>query len=77
MIFHFIIQIIFTLIGLLALSAAVGNWEWFFSTKSSRSIIRNGTRKTARFFYGSLGIILILMAVYFFIKTHEAYSSLS
>lgn len=75
MIFHFIIQGIFMLTGILSLLAAIGNWEWFFSTRNARSVpyFGNAPRKKVRLFYGSLGILLICLSVYFFIKTREAF----
>lgn len=75
MIFHFIIQGIFMLTGIVSLLAAVGNWEWFFSTRNARSLpyFGNAPRWKVRLFYGILGFLLMILSVYFFIKTREAF----
>ena len=40
MAFHFFLQALFFLSGLLCLLAAAADWEWFFTTESSRSFYR-------------------------------------
>lgn len=69
---QYIVQGIFALAGLVSLLAALLNWEWFFATRNARSIVRNTGRTRARFFYGILGIVLIGMAVFFYIATRNA-----
>ena len=42
------------------------------TTRNAQTIIRNVGRNRARLFYGILGIIIIGMAVFFFIETRKA-----
>jgi hypothetical protein len=65
---QYIVQIIFAVTGIIALSAAILNWDWFFNSQQARSIARFGGRRHARIFYGSLGVILLTMVIIFFIK---------
>ncbi len=61
--------------GVLSLLAAIGNWEWFFSTRNARSVPFFGTasRSRVRLFYGMLGLLLIALSAVFFLKTREAF----
>lgn len=69
---HLVVQGIFALAGITSLLAALLNWDWFFNTRNSQTIVRNVGRNRARLFYGVLGIIIFGMAVFFFIETHKA-----
>lgn len=69
---QYIVQGIFALAGITSLLAAIFNWDWFFTTRNAKSIIRNTGRKRARIFYGILGVIIIAMAAFFFIATRNA-----
>lgn len=66
---HYVIQGLFVIAGLVSILAAALNWDWFFNARNAQLIVRNVGRHRARLFYGILGVILIVMAVYFFIKT--------
>ncbi|MDR0961237.1 MAG: immunity 17 family protein [Mediterranea sp.] len=65
---HYLIQGIFLLAGLTALLAALGNWNWFFNSRNAAFIVNNVGRPRARLFYGVLGVILIVMAVFFYLQ---------
>ena len=69
MIIHYIIQGILAVTGLIAVMAALFNWDWFFTAQNTQFIVRNVGRKQARLFYGVLGVILIATAVFFFHET--------
>ncbi|MDD3040261.1 immunity 17 family protein [Bacteroides sp.] len=69
---QYIVQGIFVLAGMTSLLAALLNWNWFFTTRNAQSIVRNVGRNRARLFYGVLGIVLIGMAIFFFIETQKA-----
>lgn len=69
---QYIVQGIFALAGTVALLASLFNWEWFFSTRNAQSIVRGAGRRRARLFYALLGMLLIGMAVFFFIETRAA-----
>ena len=66
---HFIVQGIFAVAGLVALLAAICNWEWFFTARNTQSVIRAVGRQRARLFYGAVGILCIGMSIYFFLHT--------
>ena len=65
---QYIVQGIFALAGITSLL----NWNWFFTTRNAQTIVRNVGRGRARLFYGILGVIIIGMAVFFFIETRKA-----
>ena len=67
-----LVQGIFALAGITSLLASLLNWNWFFTTRNAQTIVRNVGRGRARLFYGILGVIIIGMAVFFFIETRKA-----
>lgn len=69
---QYVVQGIFVLAGITSLLAALLNWNWFFTTRNAQTIIRNVGRTRARLFYGVLGVIIICMAIFFFIETQKA-----
>ena len=69
---QYIIQTIFASTGIVALLAAVFNWDWFFTARNTQFIVQNVGRRQARWFYGILGSILIGMSVFFFVETSTA-----
>lgn len=69
---HYIVLGIFAVAGLVALLASTFNWNWFFNSRNARSIIQGMGRKRARILYGALGLILIGLALFFYIQTRNA-----
>ena len=67
---QYIVQAIFALAGITSLLASLLNW--FFTTRNAQTIVRNVGRGRARLFYGILGVIIIGMAVFFFVETRKA-----
>ena len=65
---HYIIQSLFVLVGLLALLAALFNWDWFFTAQNTRFIVANVGRGRARLFYAAIGILMIATGVFFFLS---------
>ena len=68
---HYLIQGIFVIVGLLAISAAIFDWDWFFQAQNTQLIVKNVGRKRARLFYAALGILMIATAVYFFLEIQK------
>lgn len=68
MLFHYIIQALFVLVGLLAILAAVFNWDWFFTAQNSQFIVKNVGRRQVRLFYAALGCLMIATGVFFFLS---------
>ena len=66
---QYIVQAIFALAGITSLLASLLNWNWFFTAQNAQLIVRNVGRGRARLFYGLLGVIMIGMAVFFFLNT--------
>ena len=66
------VQGISALAGIVSLLASLLNWDWFFTTRNAQTIVRNVGRNRARLFYGILGIIIIGMAIFFFVETRKA-----
>lgn len=69
---QYIIQGIFALTGIIALLAALMDWNWFFTARNTQFIVQNVGRRQARWFYGVLGLILICTAVFFYLNTPAA-----
>ena len=69
---HYLIQAIFVLTGLLAILAALFNWDWFFTAQNSQFIVNNVGRTRARIFYAVLGGLMIATGVYFFLEVQGA-----
>lgn len=65
---HYFIQGIFAVIGILAILAAIFNWDWFFTAQNTQFIVNNVGRKRARLFYALLGLLMIATACYFFME---------
>lgn len=68
MVTHYIIQGIFVLVGLLALLAALFNWDWFFTAHNTQFIVVNTGRNRARLFYAAIGLLMIATGVFFFLS---------
>ena len=71
MILHNVVQAIFLLAGTISLLASLLNWEWFFTTDNSRFAVKKFGRKGARWVYGTIGVLLIAAAVYFFFQIEK------
>ena len=69
---QYFVQGIFATAGLIALLASILNWNWFFTAQNAQLIVRNVGRGRARLFYGLLGVIMIGMAVFFFLNPYQS-----
>nr|WP_321375338.1 immunity 17 family protein [uncultured Bacteroides sp.] len=67
----YIVQGLFTVAGIISILAALFNWNWFFSAQNAQFVVRNIGRKWARVFYGTLGLILIAAAVFFYFQVNQ------
>ncbi len=67
----YFVQGLFIVAGIVSILAALFNWNWFFSAQNAQFIVRNIGRKWARVFYGTLGIILIAAAVFFYFQVNQ------
>jgi small neutral amino acid transporter SnatA (MarC family) len=67
----YIVQGLFIVAGIISILAALFNWNWFFSAQNAQFIVRNIGRKWARVFYGTLGLILIAAAVFFYFQVNQ------
>lgn len=68
---QYFVQGIFAVAGIISLLASLLNWDWFFTAQNAQLIVRNVGRKRARLIYGALGVILMGMAVFFFMNTPQ------
>ncbi|MBP1593383.1 MAG: putative transrane protein [Bacteroidetes bacterium] len=68
---QYIVQGLFIVAGIISILAALFNWNWFFSAQNAQFIVRNIGRKWARVFYGTLGIVLITAAVFFYFQVNQ------
>jgi small neutral amino acid transporter SnatA (MarC family) len=67
----YLVQGLFIVAGIISILAALFNWNWFFSAQNAQFIVRNIGRKWARVFYGTLGLILIAAAVFFYFQVNQ------
>lgn len=68
MILHNVVQAIFLLTGAISLLSAAFDWEWFFTTDNARFAVKKFGRKGARWIYGTVGVLLMAAAVYFYYR---------
>lgn len=54
---------IFALPGIVALLAALFNWDWFYETRTASFFVNQMGRGSARLFYGLLGAMLLVAGV--------------
>ena len=66
MVLHYVVQLIFLLTGITAVSASVFDWEWFFTANNASYLVRKLGRNGARWIYGIIGLIFIVAAIYFY-----------
>ena len=66
MIMHHIIQVIFLLTGITALWASLFNKDWLFTSENARFVVDRLGRNGARWVYGTVGILFITAAIYFY-----------
>ena len=52
---------LFLLAGCFSLLCALMNWDWFFKSPNAQIIVKPLGRKNARFFYGIVGLVLIII----------------
>lgn len=67
----YLVQGLFIVAGIISILAALFNWNWFFSAQNAQFVVRNIGRKWARIFYGTLGLILIAAAVFFYFQVNQ------
>lgn len=68
MIIHNILQTIFLIVGIVVVSAALLDWDWFFASRNAAPIVRYLGRAKSRWFYGAAGILLIAVAIGFYYR---------
>lgn len=68
---HYLLQGIFVLVGLLAILAALFNWDWFFTAHNTQFVVNNVGRSRARLFYAVLGLLMIATGIYFFLNVQS------
>ena len=66
MIMHHIVQAIFLLTGITALWASLFNKDWLFTADNARWVVKTLGRNGARWAYGTIGIIFIAAAAFFY-----------
>ena len=71
MILHNVVQAIFLLTGCIALLASILNSDWFFTADNSRFMVKKFGRNGARWIYGSIGLLLITAAIYFYFQVES------
>ena len=69
MIMHHIVQAIFLLTGAISLWASLFNKDWLFTAENARFVVNRLGRNGARWVYGTIGIIFIFAAIYFYNQT--------
>ena len=68
MAFHYTLQAVFVIVGLLSVLAAIFNWDWFFDARNTRFIVAGAGRTRARLFYAALGALMMATGIFFFLS---------
>ena len=68
MFLHHIIQTLFVISGIIALLAAILDWEWFFASDNAAPLVRRIGRTKSRWLYGTMGMVLIATAIGFYFQ---------
>lgn len=71
MILHNIVQTIFLLTGTISFLSAIFDWEWFFTADNARFAVNKFGRKGARWIYGTIGLLLMTAAIYFYFQIEK------
>ena len=71
MILHNLVQGIFLLTGVIALFASLFNQDWFFTADNCRFAVKKFGRNGARWIYGTIGLLLIAAAIYFYFQVER------
>ena len=71
MLLHNVVQAIFLLTGAISLLSALLNWEWFFTTDNARFAVKKFGRNGARWIYGTIGLLLMAAAIYFYFQVEK------
>ncbi len=71
MILHNVVQAIFLLTGAISFLSALLNWEWFFTTDNARFAVKKFGRNGARWIYGTIGLLLMAAAIYFYFQVEK------
>lgn len=71
MIMHHIVQSIFLLIGAIAVWASLFNKDWLFTAENAQFFVSRLGRKGARWVYGTIGIIFMFAAIYFYYQIQK------
>ncbi|MGL4293760.1 MAG: immunity 17 family protein [Bacteroidales bacterium] len=57
------VGILFIAIGCFSFLAGVFNWDWFYASVNASIFLRWFGRKGARYFYGTIGIVVIVVGI--------------
>ena len=68
MFLHYILQTLFLITGITAMSASFFNWDWFFNTENATPIVKHFGRTKSRWIYGITGLIFVIAAIGFYYK---------
>jgi small neutral amino acid transporter SnatA (MarC family) len=63
---EYLVLAIFVLSGIISLTAALFNFDWYFQSQKASTFVHWLGRKGARVFYGLLGLALIAAGLLFF-----------
>ncbi|MGN0036676.1 MAG: immunity 17 family protein [Bacteroidaceae bacterium] len=61
---HYFILTLFAGAGVLTLTAAIANWDWFFLSRNAQTYTRMLGRRRARLVYGLFGIAMLAVALW-------------
>ena len=61
---NLIATIIFSILGILSISASLFNFKWFFTSENGRMFVKLFGYLGARIFYGIVGCLILYMAYY-------------
>ncbi|MDR1343988.1 MAG: immunity 17 family protein [Tannerellaceae bacterium] len=62
-----LVLLIFVLTGIVSLTSALFDFDWYFQSQRASTFVKRLGRKGARIFYGLLGMTLIAAGVLFYL----------
>ncbi|MDR1981601.1 MAG: immunity 17 family protein [Tannerellaceae bacterium] len=68
---EYMVLVVFVVAGLFSLVSSIGNFDWFFSSRKAAVLVQWLGRTGARFFYGMLGLLLIVSGMAFFLTGYK------
>lgn len=68
---HYLLQTILMISGAVALAVSILDADWFFKSRNAEPVVRALGRKRSRLLYALLGIVLMVSALFFYLRVSQ------